>query len=422
MAIIHKTVLDNGVRIVSERVTHVHSVSIGIWIRSGSRYEHKAEAGIAHFIEHMLFKGTEKYTAGEIARMIDSVGGVFNAFTSKEYTCFYVKVLNQHIDLAVDLLSDIFFHSLFLKDDIEKERNVILQEINMVKDTPDDYIQDMFNHDFFCDHPLGFNILGELETVRSFRRSNITGFYRREYLVPERIVIAVAGNMEHDAVVDQLSAKFEDIKKKKAAAAQTVFSPSRTVTCNFRSLEQVHVCLGTLGCSHLDCERYALYVLNAILGGGMSSRLFQEIRENRGLAYSITSFTASFFDTGVFGVYMGVVKDTVQEALRIVFDEMRSLRENPVSQAELSAAKEQLKGNMLLAMESTDSRMSRLAKCELYYDQYIPLPRILKDIDAVTADDVRELARGLFRDDQLTCTFLGPMKNKDLPRDLLLLG
>ena len=422
MTKINKTVLGNGVRIVSERVTHVHSVSIGIWIRSGSRYEHKAESGIAHFIEHMLFKGTQKYTACEIARMIDSVGGVFNAFTSKEYTCFYVKVLSQHVDLAVNLLCDIFFHSLFLKEEIEKERNVILQEINMVKDTPDDYIHDMFNHDFFSDHPLGFNILGELETVQSFRRSDITGFYRREYLVPERIVIAVAGNMEHEAFVDRMAIKFDDIKMKKAAAAQTAFSPSRSVSCNYRTLEQVHVCLGTPGCSHLDRERYSLYVLNAILGGSMSSRLFQEIRENRGLAYSVTSFTASFFDTGMFGVYMGVVKDTVLEALSIVFDEMRSLREHSVSPAELSAAKEQLKGNMLLAMESTDSRMSRLAKCEMYYDQYIPLPRILKDIDAVTADDVRELACSLFRDDHLTCTFLGPLKNKDLPRDLLLLG
>ena len=422
MAKINKTVLGNGVRIVSERVTHVHSVSIGIWVRSGSRYERKAEAGIAHFIEHMLFKGTQKYTACEIARMIDSVGGVFNAFTSKEYTCFYVKVLSQHVDMAVDLLCDIFFRSLFHQDEIEKERNVIVQEINMVKDTPDDYIQDMFNHDFFSDHPLGYNILGELDTVQSFRRSDIKGFYRREYLVPERIVISVAGNIEHDALVERLAIKFEAVTKKKIIPAQSAFLPSRSITCNFRSLEQVHVCLGTLGCSHLDLERYTLYVLNAILGGSMSSRLFQEIRENRGLAYSVTSFTASFFDTGVFGVYMGVVKDTVQEALSIVFDEMRSLREKPVTDAELSAAKEQLKGNMLLAMESTDSRMSRLAKCEMYYDQYIPLSRILKDIDAVTQDDVRELARALFRDDQLTCTFLGPLKNKDLPRDLLLLG
>ena len=422
MAKINKTVLGNGVRIVSERVTHVHSVSIGIWVRSGSRYEHKAESGIAHFIEHMLFKGTQKYTACEIARMIDSVGGVFNAFTSKEYTCFYVKVLSQHVDMAVDLLCDIFFHSLFLQDEIEKERNVILQEINMVKDTPDDYIQDMFNHDFFSEHPLGYNILGELETVQSFRRSDIKGFYRREYLVPDRIVISVAGNIEHNALVERLAVKFESVTKKKAIPAQSSFQPSRSINCNFRSLEQVHVCLGTLGCSHLDRNRYGLYVLNAIFGGSMSSRLFQEIRENRGLAYSVTSFTASFFDTGVFGVYMGVVKDTVQEALGIVFNEMRSLREKLVTEAELSAAKEQLKGNMLLAMESTDSRMSRLAKCEMYYDQFVPLSRILKDIDAVTMEDVRELACGLFRDEQLTCTFLGPLKNRDLPRDLLLLG
>lgn len=417
---INKTVLPSGVRIVTERVPHVHSVSIGVWIRSGSRHEQKAESGIAHFIEHMLFKGTENHTAVEIARMIDSVGGVFNAFTSKEYTCFYVKVLSQHVDLAVSLLGDIFFHSLFLQDEIEKERNVILQEINMVKDTPDDYIQDVFNHAFFCDHPLGYNILGELETVQSFKRHDITGFYGREYLVPERIVIAAAGNLDHQALVDRLALKFSEVRKKKEAPAQGEFLASRSISSSFRSLEQVHVCLGTPGCSHLDQERYGLYVLNAILGGSMSSRLFQEIRENRGLAYSVYSFTASFFDTGVFGVYMGVVKETVNEALQVVFDQMRSLREKPVEAAELSAAKEQLKGNMLLAMESTDSRMSRIAKCEMYYDGYIPLSRILKDIDKVTTDDVRELARGLFRDDMLTCTFLGPLKEKDIPQNLLL--
>jgi predicted Zn-dependent peptidase len=420
MAKIQKTILPSGVRIVSERVSHVHSVSIGVWIRSGSRYEQKAESGIAHFIEHMLFKGTATYSAVEIARMIDSVGGVFNAFTSKEYTCFYVKVLTQHLDLAVNLLGDVFFHSLFQTDEIEKERNVILQEINMVKDTPDDYIQDMFNHDFFRGHPLGYNILGELDTVQNFQRRDITGFYRREYLVPERIVIAAAGNLDHEALVDRLSVKFNTIKKKKAAPAQSSFAASRSVTCNYRKLEQVHVCLGTPGCSHFDQDRYGLYVLNTILGGSMSSRLFQEIRENRGLAYSVYSFTASFFDTGVFGVYMGVVKDTVEESLKIVFDEMRGLQEKPVGAAELSAAKEQLKGNMLLAMESTDSRMSRIAKCEMYYNEYVPLSRIIKDIDAVTADNVRELARTLFKDDQMTCTFLGPLKNKDIQKDLLL--
>ncbi len=418
---IDKTVLPSGVRIVSERIPHVHSVSIGIWIRSGSRHEQRAESGIAHFIEHMLFKGTERYSAVQIARMIDSVGGVFNAFTSKEHTCFYVKVLNQHVDLAVNLLADVFFHSLFHQDEIEKERNVILQEINMVKDTPDDYIQDMFNHDFFSGHPLGYNILGELETVRNFQRRDITGFYRREYLVPDRIIIAAAGNVEHAALVDRLSVKFGKLKKKSAAPLQPSFSARRSVACNYRNLEQVHVCLGTPGCSHFDRERYSLYLLNTILGGSMSSRLFQEIRENRGLAYSVYSFTASFYDTGMFGIYMGVVKNTLKEALRIVFDELRELRKKPVGAAELSAAKEQLKGNMLLAMESTDSRMSRLAKCEMYYNGYIGLPEIIRDIESVTAGEIRELARRLFRDEQMTCTFLGPLKKKEIQPGMLLL-
>ncbi|MEI6127573.1 MAG: pitrilysin family protein, partial [Pseudomonadota bacterium] len=261
---VKSTVLSNGIRIVTETVPGVHSVSVGIWVKTGSRHESKEETGIAHFIEHMLFKGTEKYTARDIARLIDSVGGVFNAFTTKEYTCLYIKVLSQHVSLAIDILCDIFFCSLFHQDEIEKERNVIIQEINMVKDTPDDFVQELFNQAYFGDHPLGYNILGELDTVQRFGKKDIVDFFEREYLVSERIIITAAGNICHEDLLEGFGNHFEKIQRKSDAPAQELFVPRRNVSFHFRKLEQVHVCMGTEGHSHVAPERHALYVLNAI--------------------------------------------------------------------------------------------------------------------------------------------------------------
>lgn len=418
---VKNTVLSNGVRLVTEIVPGVHSVSVGIWVKTGSRHESKQETGIAHFIEHMLFKGTEKYTARDIARLIDSVGGVFNAFTTKEYTCIYIKVLSQHVSLAIDILCDIFFCSLFQQDEIEKERNVIIQEINMVKDTPDDFVQELFNQAYFGDHPLGYNILGELATVQRFGKKDIVDFFEREYLVPGRIIISAAGNISHEALLEGFGKHFEKLQQKSNAPSQEPFVPRRNVSFHYRKLEQVHVCMGTAGLSHVASERHALYVLNAILGGSMSSRLFQEIRENRGLAYAVYSFTASFFDLGIFGIYMGVVKETVEEALSVVRKNIEGIRDIHVEAGELYNAKEQLKGNMLLALENTDSRMSRLAKCEMYYDGYMPVEEVIHNIDAVTVESVQELARSILKNEYFTYTFLGPIKKKDTPQDLLLL-
>ncbi len=417
---ITKTVLANGVRVVSETMPGVHSVSVGIWVTTGSRHEHEDENGVAHFIEHMLFKGTQRHTAAEIARIIDSVGGVFNAFTAKEYTCFYIKVLHQHFDLVADVLGDIFFHSLFQSEEIDKERNVILQEINMIKDTPDDYIQDLFSQAYFGRHPLGYNILGECDTVQGFCRKNITGFYTREYLVPERIIIAAAGNIAHQQLLEKFGNRFADLAGS-AAPCRPAPEPRRQVAVHYRGLEQVHVCLGTRGVSHLSPERYALYAANAILGGSMSSRLFQEIRENRGLAYSIYSFSASFYDTGVFGVYMAVDKQKLREALQVVLAAMAQLCEQPVDAGELHNAQEQLKGGMLLALESTDSRMSRLAKCEIYYREHIPVDEVIQGIDALTTGDIQTLARDLLQDQYCTYTLFGPVRKKDISEDMLVL-
>lgn len=419
---INKTVLSNGVRIVTETVPSVHSVSIGIWVKAGSRHEKKREIGISHFIEHMLFKGTEKYSANEIARVIDSVGGFLNAFTTKEYTCFYVKVLSQYLYLATDLLSDIFFNSLFKEEEIEKERKVIVQEINMVKDTPDDYIQDLFNQSYFANHPLGNKVLGELEAVQRFGREDIVSFFNREYPLPERIIISAAGNIEHGDLLEKIGKRFELLEGKSPEAVKNSFSPKRNVSFYVRRLEQVHVCLGTTGCSQIDPARHTLYVLNVILGGSMSSRLFQEIRENHGLAYSIYSFLVSFCDTGVFGVYMGVIEETLKDALHIILKELKKLRDVKVDSNELKDAKEQIKGGMLLSLESTDSRMSRLAKCEIYYDEYIPIEEVLQSIDSVTSRTIQELAQSIFKDESFTYTFLGPVKEKKIPPEILRLN
>jgi predicted Zn-dependent peptidase len=419
---IRKSQLDNGARIVTETIPGVHSISIGIWVKAGARNESVAEQGLAHFIEHMLFKGTSRYSAFEIARRIDSVGGVLNAFTAKEYTCFYVKVLSRHLDLAIELLCDIFSDSLFDPEEIEKERNVVLQEISMVRDTPEEYVQDLFNQAFFTGHPLGYNILGEIETVQGFNRDKIVDFFEREYRQAQNLVIAAAGNVEHQGFVDTIQERFASISSQTFADRTDKFALRRSVNFHYRELEQVHVCLGTRGLSHLDDNRYVLYVLNTILGGSMSSRLFQEIRENRGLAYSVGSFMTSFLDTGMFGVSMGVLKETVQESLDITHRELRAMRDCPVERQELSHAQEQLKGNLLLALEGSDSCMSRLARCELYYDGYVPVDEILNDIDAVTPDQVQALAQELFRDELFTYTFLGPIDSEDLPASTLTLG
>ncbi len=412
---INKTVLGNGVRIVTEKVPSVHSVTIGVWVKTGSRHENRNQSGLAHFIEHMLFKGTAKRNASEIARVIDSVGGSINAFTSKEYTCFYVKVLSQHFNLAVDILCDIFFNSVFDEEEIEKERNVIFQEISMVHDTPDDYIQDIFIQSYFEGHPLASAILGAPETVQAFKRGDMLDYFDKKHLVPQNIIISAAGNIEHEQVLDELVNRFEDVKGSDTVSDNMVFIPRRKTTYHFREIEQVHVCIGSSGYSQDDERRYALYILNAVLGGSMSSRLFQEIRENLGLAYSVYSYISSFADTGLFGFYMGIKNENLKDALDIVMREFNKIRDEEIVGSEFTDAKEQIKGSMLLSLESTDSRMSRLARSEIYYDEYIPIEDIIAKVDAVKPEAVKESAIEIFKDDFFTFTFLGPTREEDIP-------
>jgi len=410
-----KTVLDNGLRVVTEKIPYLRSVSIGVWVITGSRDEQPQENGISHFIEHLLFKGTERRTAFDIAKEIDSVGGTLNAFTGREYTCFYAKVIDQNLPLAIDLLSDIFLHSLMDLKDIEKERMVILQEIKMVEDTPDDYIHDLFNRACWGDHPLGFPIYGTSDLVQSFRRDQLHQFFKDNY-PPDRIVVCAAGNLEHRQVVDMIERTFGKISKSEKARGRSKPDPISTTNIRKRDLEQVHFCLGTRGLQYNHSLRFASYILNTILGGGMSSRLFQEIRENRGLAYSVYSYLPTYIDSGLVVVYAGTNEDSFQEVIELVLNEFDHLKKEPLKNEELETAKEQLKGNLLLSLESSDNLMTRLAKNEIYFQSYLPVGKILKGIDEVKEETVRQLANEIF-DERLFClTVLGPTNGNYLDK------
>jgi len=410
-----KTVLDNGLRVVTEKIPYLRSVSIGVWVITGSRDEQPQENGISHFIEHLLFKGTERRTAFDIAKEIDSVGGTLNAFTGREYTCYYAKVIDQNLPLAIDLLSDIFLHSLMDLKDVEKERMVILQEIKMVEDTPDDYIHDLFNRACWGDHPLGFPIYGTSELVQSFRRDQLHRFFKDNY-PPDRIVVCAAGNLEHRQVVDMIERTFGKISKSEKARERSKPDPISTTNIRKRDLEQVHFCLGTRGLQYNHSLRFASYILNTILGGGMSSRLFQEIRENRGLAYSVYSYLPTYIDSGLVVVYAGTNEDSFQEVIELVLNEFDHLKKEPLKNEELETAKEQLKGNLLLSLESSDNLMTRLAKNEIYFQSYLPVGKILKGIDEVKEETVRQLANEIF-DERLFClTVLGPTNGNYLDK------
>ncbi len=395
---IRKQSLQNGILLLSESMPDVRSVCIGIWLRRGSRNERASQNGISHFIEHLVFKGTRSRTARQIALEMDSVGGHLDAFTSKEYTCFYAKVLDEHVGVAVDLLADIVQRPRFDPDELERERKVVLEEIRMVEDTPDDLVYDLFTEAFYADHPLGRPIQGTEETVAGLSRRQLLAFFRRSYR-PANIVISAAGNLKHAALRRALDRAFAELPAEGAAGEPRAAAPraSRpTVLRAKRGLEQLHLLLGLP--AHVDTleERYPLYTLNALLGGTMSSRLFQRIREERGLAYAVYSGINAFRDSGFLGIYAGTHPDRARQVVRLVRDELRALRDEGPTAEELSTAREHLKGSLMLGLESTSSRMSNLARQEIYYGRQISLGETLRGIERVTAEDVRELARRLF--------------------------
>jgi predicted Zn-dependent peptidase len=410
-----KTVLDNGIRVVSQEMPDHRSVTLGIWVENGSRHESLEENGISHFIEHLLFKGTERRSAAQIAEEIDAVGGVLNAFTAKEHTCYYAKVLDENLPLAIDLLTDIFLNSSFEGEEIERERSVILQEISQAEDTPDDYVHDLFSVDFFKDHPLARPICGRAETVTSFRRDDFVNFFKSRYH-PLRVIVSAAGHVRHDELVREMSARLGSNRHGPAAISmpdQDEIAPKmgNGIFPHRKSLEQVHLCLGMAGTHQSHPQRYVAYVLNTLLGGGMSSRLFQEIREKRGKAYSVYSFAASYKDVGYFGVYAGTSVEWTEEVVELIARELKSLAAGEVKDAEIERTRGQLVGSMILGLESTDSWMSHIARNEIYFAKPITTDEICEGIRSVTRNDVVELAQTLFRPETLTLSLLGDFKD-----------
>jgi len=408
---VNKTSLNNGIRILTKKMPHVRSVVMGVWVNVGARDEADSETGISHFIEHMIFKGTEKRTGYQIAKEFDAIGGLTNAYTSMEHTCYHAKVLDTHLPVMVDILSDIFLNSKFQEKDIQTERPVILQEIGMVEDTPDEFIHLLAGNGLWGDNPLGRSILGTPENILTFNADKIRKFFHRLY-IPDRIVISAAGNLEHQQMVDLIGPAFEAVLLGDQFPQRFTPDTRSLLGLHHRELEQVHICMVTRGMSITDPRRYACSLMNTILGGNMSSRLFQEIREKRGLAYAVYSFLSSHIDTGMFGIYAGVGSDKTHECIELILKELRRLKTDKVESSELHGAKEYTKGNLLLASESVDNQMARLAQNEIHFGRYVPLKEIVENIESVKAEDIMELAQTLFLDDQLVLTMLGPVSDK----------
>lgn len=404
---IKKETLPNGVRIVTEEIPFVRSVSMGIWVGAGSRDESMENNGIAHFIEHMMFKGTTKRTAKEIAETLDAVGGQLNAFTSKEYTCYYAKVLDDHFDIAVDLLSDMFFNSVFKEEDVEKEKNVILEEIKMYEDTPDELVHDIFTTALWKDHPLGRPVIGIEDIINKIGRNEMLKFRDRFY-TGNSLVVAVAGNVKHEEIVKKLAPIFEKIKpgdKKSNYTPPVNFSQT---AIKQKDTEQVHLCVGTPGLE-LDHENlYVLHIMNSVLGGGISSRLFQEIREERGLVYSVFTYHSSFRDAGLFSIYAGLSKNNLELVVSLISKELKNLREKGITSEELIRAKEQIKGSMFLGLENVSNRMSRLGKSELCMSKILTVDEVVDKINMVSQEQVLELARNFFQEKNITVSAIGP--------------
>lgn len=401
-----KSILPNGLIIVSEKIPYSRSVSLGVWVKSGSRQEHRLNNGIAHFLEHMLFKGTRRRSAREIARSLESVGGYLNAYTSKEQTCYYADILDTQLPRAVDVLSDMLCNSLFAEREIEKEREVILDEINSVEDTPDDLVQDIFMEKLYPDHSLGYPIIGTRETVNAINREQLLGFFQQHYHLGN-IVIAAAGNVDHEQLTDLVSRKFI-LPPAQAVASMGVpgIRGHGEYVIN-RKINQAHICLGTPALPYKHHLKYELLILNTVLGVGMGSRLFQNIRERHGVAYSIYSYVDFFSDEGLLAIYLGTEKKKRDKAIRLVSQEFQRLRSHPLSERELKRVKSQLKGNLFLGLENTSRRMSRLAKMEIYLQEYQDVEKVIRDIDRVSSESLHSLVAQILDPEQmLQVTFL----------------
>src|ERR1700760_4195875 len=413
---IRRTVLPSGLTILTERMEHIRSVAMGVWIRAGSRHEMPELNGISHFVEHMVFKGTRSRSAKNIAREVDAIGGNLDAFTGKETICFNIKVLDEHVPVALDVLSDLVLNPVFNNEDIQRERGVILEEIKMDEDNPDYLVHEIFTQNFWKDHPLGKPILGTKETVRRFERDTLMDFYGGGVL-RGNLIFSAAGNIDHDSFVAQVARRFESLPAGQSPASEA--KPKTTARINLRnkkSLEQVQLCLGVPAPPVAHDSRYVTLVLNTVLGGGMSSRLFQTVREERGLAYAIYSDLNPYSDTGSLCVYAGTSSTKAGQVIDLVMAEFRRLKEEPLPADELQRAKDQLKGNILLSLESSMSRMSNLARQEMYFQYFFGMQEILDKIEAVTAEQVMEMAQSLFKPEEVAVTLLGRLDGLKVTR------
>jgi len=404
--------LINGLPVVMEPIRNMRSVVIGIWVKVGSRHEPPEKNGISHFLEHMFFKGTKKRSAKDIAFEIDSLGGELNAFTSRENTTFYIKVLDEFLEKGLELLSDIFLNSTFPEEDIGKEKKIIKEEIKMVEDTPDDYIHDLSNQTIWGQSGLGQPVLGRRDTIKLFMKDDLISHIRKYYGTKD-IVVSCAGNFETEHLLSLLNKNLGHLRRGSEPWRGAAPDFANKVEVFSKELSEAHICLGIKGIPQASDERYSLFTINTILGAGVSSRLFQEIREKRGLAYSIYSFIASYIDTGVWGVYAGVSRKKVREVIELILAEIYNLKDT-VNETELQRAKNQLKGNIILGLESTSSRMNNIARQEIYYGKYYSPREIMNEIDSITVKQIKELTEQLVQKECFSLTIYGPVAADNL--------
>jgi predicted Zn-dependent peptidase len=416
---IRRTTLPNGLIVLTEKMDHIRSVAMGVWIRAGSRHETQDVNGVSHFVEHMVFKGTKSRSAQLIAREVDAIGGNLDAFTGKETVCFNIKVLDEHVPVALDVLSDLVLNPVFASDEITRERGVILEEIKMDEDNPDYLVHEIFTQAFWKDHPLGRPILGTKETVKRFERDTLCNFYGQRFH-GGNMIFSAAGNIDHDTFVEQVTRRFESLP---AGESLTTTVPPKTaariILKNKKALEQVQLCLGVPAPRIADESRYVTLVLNTILGGGMSSRLFQTVREERGLAYSIYSDLNPYSDTGSLCVYAGTSSDKAVQVVQLVMEQFRRLKTEPLPADELRRAKDQLKGNLLLSLESSMARMSNLARQQMHFNYFFGMDEILNKVESISEDQVLAMANQLFQPEMVAVTLLGRLDGVKLTRNQL---
>ncbi len=411
-----KSVLPNGIRVVSETIPYVKSVTMGVWIGTGSRFENEDNHGVSHFIEHLMFKGTARRSAKDIAEIVDAVGGQLNAFTAKECTCYYLKVLDSHAELAMDILSDMLLRSKFTEEDIERERQVVLEEVHMYEDSPEELIHDIHLDAVWPAHPLGRNILGTTDSIERFNRKSVIKYYQ-DFYTPDNVVIAAAGNIAHDELVKLVARYFSELEgqKRRFDITTPTFVPARTIIN--KDSEQVHLCLGTRSVPQEHPLTYPTYIFSNILGGGISSRLFQAIREERGLAYSIYSYQNNYKDAGLLTIYAGTRPANVNQVLELIIENLRHFKTQGINEHELIKAKEQIKGSLLLGLESSSSRMSRIGKMEVTLKKFVTLDEVVTKIDRVTLAELNQLMDQMLVTEKLCFTALGPVDSSEINTD-----